>query len=114
MITRPAGFRCDLDDLLLSFLLSLYDRFAAWASITAAPLRIHFGSIIAACRIDLEWPGRVEFCQSGSGPGCAEIRHSAEGRVWPIPEQPLWSAQRQEADVRAWGLPTAPLTRSHD
>ena len=35
MITRPAGFRCDLDDLLLSFLLSLYDRFAAWASITA-------------------------------------------------------------------------------
>jgi hypothetical protein len=31
----PAGSRCDLGDLLLSFLLSLYDRFAAWASITA-------------------------------------------------------------------------------
>ena len=30
----PAGSRCDLGDLLLSFLLSFYDRFAAWASIT--------------------------------------------------------------------------------
>jgi hypothetical protein len=30
-----AGSRCDLGDLLLSFLLSFYDRFAAWASITA-------------------------------------------------------------------------------
>jgi len=56
MITRPAGpagFRCDLDDLLLSFLLSLYDRFAAWASITAGaaedPLWVDY------CRLP-DWP----------------------------------------------------------
>jgi len=33
-------------------------------------------------------------------------RRSVQGRDWPEADQPLWSAQRQQADVRSWGLLT--------
>ena len=53
---------------------------------------------------------------SGSRVACPEpldatlLGHSgrrSNGWSWPEAEWPVWSVQRQQADVRSWGLPTA-------
>ena len=49
--------------------------------------------------------GRVGWISASPLPGLQFRKRSF--CLWPQAEQPLWSAQRQQADVRSWGLPTA-------
>ena len=54
-----------------------------------------------------ECPQCVAFCRSASGAEWVKSGYSAHGAIWPKSGTPLWSAQRQQADVRSWRLPMA-------